>query len=337
MDYGGIIKKAWGITWRYKILWIFGFFAGAAGSGGGGGGGSNFSQPSEDFDTSQFDSAFQWISDNAVLVIAGFTLLVVIGLALWILSVAARGGLIHLVNEADEGRSVNAGDGWGVGFSRWGRIFVIDLVLYLPLMILVTIMLLAAIVPLITSAEGSDPTAAIVSACGALAFGGLILMVIGFIVTLMENMAIRHGVLDDMSAAQSISASWSDLRSRFKDLFVMWLITLAIGLGFGTVVAIIVGIFGVGIALSVMGGALPVAFVIGLVLFMALLVPQAIFGTFSSAIWTVFFRYMTGRQAPGTAVVPQPHYGQAPAVTPPPAVPSAYPPPAPAAPSAYPP
>ncbi len=33
MDYGGILNRAWQITWRYKILWLFGFFLGS-GSGG---------------------------------------------------------------------------------------------------------------------------------------------------------------------------------------------------------------------------------------------------------------------------------------------------------------
>ena len=323
MDYGGIIKKAWNITWRYRVLWILGLFAGGAS---GGGSSSNFSQSEEEFDPSQFDSALQWMSENVALIAAGVMILLVIGLALWILSVAARGGLIHLVNEAEEGHPVRLGDGWGVGFSKWGRVFLIDLVLYLPFMILLVVMLFAALMPVISAAEGSDPMPALFSMCGALVFGGLILMVLGFVIALLENMAIRHGILDDTPAMQSIGAGWSDFRSRFKDLFVMWLIMLAIGLGFGMIIGVVGAMFGVAMAFAVMGGAWPVATMMGFVLFLVMLLPQAVFGTFSSAIWTIFFRYMTGRQVPeDDAALPRTQHGYEP--VPPPPYGGTYPPP----------
>lgn len=34
INYSAILSRAWNITWKYKILWIFGFLA-ALGSGGG--------------------------------------------------------------------------------------------------------------------------------------------------------------------------------------------------------------------------------------------------------------------------------------------------------------
>lgn len=344
MDFGGIIKKAWNVTWRYKVLWIFGFFAGAAGGGSGGGGSSNYSTSSEEFaDPQQFDKFSQWISDNVVLIIAIVTILIVIGIALWILSVAARGGLIHLVNEAEEGRPVRAGDGWGVGFSKWGRVFLVDFVLYLPLFIVVVVMLVVAFVPLIAAAgSGGDPTAGIFSMCGGLAFGGLILLVLGFVVGLLEAVAIRRAVLEDTPAMASISGAWSDLKARFKDLFVMWLVMLAVGLGYGVVIGILAAIFGVAIAFALVGGLWPLAAGIGFVLFLALIVPQAVFGTFSSAAWTIFYRKMTGRDV-GVAAQPplQGQEGYASLVPPPPPAPMTPPappaPPAPAAPDTMPP
>lgn len=323
MDYGGIIKKAWNVTWRYKVLWIFGLFAGAAGGGGGGGGGgSNFSGSSEEWaNPAQLDRITEWFTDNIALVAAFAAVLVVIGLALWILSVAARGGLIHLVNEAEEGRPVRAGDGWGVGFAKWGRVFVIDFVLYFPLLIVVIVMLVVALVPLITaSASGADPTAGIFSMCGGLVFGGLILMIMGFVVGLLEVVATRRAVIDDTPAMAAIGGAWSDLKSRFKDLFVMWLITLAVGMGFGFVIGIAAMIAGVAIAFAVIGQLWPLVVGIGFVLFLALLVPQAIFGTFTSAIWTVFYRALTGRGVEPRAVQPMPVAATeyAPMVPPPP-------------------
>ena len=40
MDYGRIIKRSLEITWRNKVLWIFGIAATLFGAGGGGGSGA---------------------------------------------------------------------------------------------------------------------------------------------------------------------------------------------------------------------------------------------------------------------------------------------------------
>ncbi|MDP3046025.1 MAG: hypothetical protein Q8O07_00915, partial [Chloroflexota bacterium] len=36
MDYVGILKRAFHVTWNYKVLWLFGFLSALWGSGGGG-------------------------------------------------------------------------------------------------------------------------------------------------------------------------------------------------------------------------------------------------------------------------------------------------------------
>ena len=38
-NFGEILTRAWQITWKYKVLWIFGILAGCTNGGGGGGGG----------------------------------------------------------------------------------------------------------------------------------------------------------------------------------------------------------------------------------------------------------------------------------------------------------
>ena len=39
MNYGDLLKRAARITWRYKVLWIFGILLALTAGGGGGGGG----------------------------------------------------------------------------------------------------------------------------------------------------------------------------------------------------------------------------------------------------------------------------------------------------------
>ena len=40
-NFGEILTRAWKITWKYKVLWIFGILASCSQGGGGGGGGGN--------------------------------------------------------------------------------------------------------------------------------------------------------------------------------------------------------------------------------------------------------------------------------------------------------
>ena len=50
MDYGKILRRAWEITWRWKVLWLLGFLA-ALGNGGGGGGGTSYTSSGSDWGT----------------------------------------------------------------------------------------------------------------------------------------------------------------------------------------------------------------------------------------------------------------------------------------------
>ena len=43
MHYTDLIQRAWQITWRYKVLWIFGILLALASGGGGSGGGGGSS------------------------------------------------------------------------------------------------------------------------------------------------------------------------------------------------------------------------------------------------------------------------------------------------------
>jgi hypothetical protein len=97
--------------------------------------------------------------------------------------------------------------------------------------------------------------------------------------------------------------------------------------------------FGVGMFVAFLAGALWVAVAIGFVLFLALLIPNAIYSTYISSVWTLFFRQMTGRDS----IAARPEYRTPPATQPAGAGTPGYPPPPPSqtppsqAPSGYPP
>lgn len=303
MDYTGIIKRAWNVVWRHKILWLFGLFAGAG--GGGGGGNSNVNLGSGDSAgmerlTGRFEDLGQWALANLALIAVLVAVIVFVGLVWWILSVAARGGLVHLVDEAEEGRPVRGGDGWRVGFHYWWRTLGLSLVLILPVAALILLLvgiLVAALMPLGSDSPGAAAGGLVLGAC---CFGGLfvvLLILVILLVSVLIELGLRFIVLQDRGVFDAIGESISALRARFKDVAVMWLLLLAIGIGFGIVVAMI----GVALALPavfmLLAGNLAGAIMVFAALFLVLLLPGAIYAAFRSAIWTEFFRDFTGRGA----------------------------------------
>lgn len=347
MDHIGVLKRAWHVTWRYKILWLFGLFAGGAGGGGGGGGrgGMTWTEDTASLDRlplREMQRIGWWFQDNIALIAAIVAFLLVFWFVIFIISVAAKGGLIHLVNEAEEGRPVHGTDGWAAGFRAWFRVFGIGFVLYVPYGLLAITFLLLMLAPVFAPLlSGGEPRPeAFLGLCGGFAFGGIVLVVLGILLGWLETLAVRHTVLDRSGVFASIGGAWTDIRVRFKDVLVMWLLTIAVGIAFGVVVGTVAVIFGVSIAAAVFAEAYAAAAVAGAALFFALLLPSAIYGAFGSAIWTVFFRRLTGREvvaAPAGAApsAPMPPAAPAPTVAPP-ATPS-YAPAPPIAPPAEPP
>jgi len=350
VDHIGILKRAWNITWRYRILWLFGLLAGGAGSWGGGGGGNYPAGGGEISPSLQRDMErmVSWAQENLPLILSATAFLLFIGFALFMISIAAKGGLIHLVNEAAEERPVRGMEGWAAGFSAWLRVFAISFVLFAPIVAVSIVLLIAVLAPVIGPAigGGTPRVEAMFGLCGGLAFGGLLLVIVSIVAGVLDTLGARHAVLAGTGVFRSIGEAWTDLRTRFKDVAVMWLLMLAVGIAYGVVVGMVATVFGFGIAMAALGQAWVIAGVISFVLFVVLLLPTAVFSAFSSAAWTIFYRRLSGREplsgtvgAPGTPVqgyAPPSPYPPAPYPSAPPA-PSAPEPPAPEPPAPEPP
>jgi hypothetical protein len=153
-----------------------------------------------------------------------------------------------------------------------------------------------------------------------------------FVLSLLNLVALRYIVLGRMGVWESLKAAWSALRTRFKDLLLMWLINWGLNVVASIVVAIPIVILTLAVAvpsvMSVRSGDWTNMIVLGVALLVAVIVISliytAIWGVFTSALWTVFFRRLTGMEP----IAEQPTAPPSPAV-------AAYPPGPPVAP--YPP
>ncbi len=339
MDYGDILKRSWRITWRYKALWVLGIFAGVSGcqgsSGSSGNSGSSFDTGTGAGDPfSGFD--FGDIERFLVAILAVGFVLFIVGIVWWVLSLAAKPALVHAVNEIESGREAPLGQAWSVGWSHWGGVFVLRLLLGLPAFIIGVVFLIAILTPIVGPLlSGGEPGPEVLGPiCGSLVCGLPLILIISIAVDLIYLVALRYVVLGGHGAIDSIKLGWKTIRVRFKDHALMYLINGALNIGASLVLAIpiviitIVAVVPVVVSIGDGGGELPWPTIIAAVAAASILgiivsiLYTGIWGTYTSALWTIFFRKTTGMEPPVAAPVFAPAGGYAP---PPPVYPGSAP------------
>lgn len=362
MDYGDIITRAFRIMWRHKALWVLGLFAGISGCQASVNG--NYQQQRADSASwqgslNEFQSSpelrqiWSFVEKNAGLLIGIGIGLVFIWILWSLVSVAAKGGLVAATNAADEGLALSLGEAWSAGFARFGQLFLLHVVVRLPLFLL-GMGLLVALIALIfgVGVSGSEEQAggaAIGGLCGILAALPL-LLVVSLLVDNLFLISLRYLVLGGQGAIEAVRNAWAFFRARFKDTALMYIIGGVLNLAAVFSFSIIATIIGAGAGISlgvaaaltedlgaVVGSVIGIVAIV-MVIYMAF---TAVWGTFTNALWTVFFRRVTGMAVaavPAYAApvepqwAPQPPVGYAPPVPPaPPAPPAAPQPPAPPA------
>ncbi|MEJ2734716.1 MAG: hypothetical protein P8189_14305 [Anaerolineae bacterium] len=277
MDYGAVLSRAWEITWRWKVLWILGFLAAL-------GNGVSTGNPSYTMDTSDWGYTFHrpWIPPRIIALLIGIACLVLfIGIALWVLSVIARGGLIAGVQQVEDGGMCNP-NRWCPSCRRdcqWRT--------------------LAA-----SSAGFSGPPRGL-GIAGAILFGGVFCggaVLLAIVLAQIRIYAERAAILEDLDWIEAFKRGWQVLKENLGPTILFWLIFLAIGLVFvGGVVASLAAVLAPFIAIfsRMQPGfwlAVPLCFggLLGALLFALL---GSIVETFGSATWTLAYRELTGLAA----------------------------------------
>jgi hypothetical protein len=301
MDYGRILGRAWRVTWRWKILWILGFLA-ALGRGGSPGNSSSYS-----FDGSEWAHpvhADRW-PEIAGIVAAVACLGLLIAIALWVVSVIARGGLIAGVQQVEDEDSTSFGRAWRVGVSRFWSLFGISFLTALPVIILVVAGLVALVALGFGTAEafdisdlaGAGGVTATVLCGGVLCCGGVILAVV---LNLLRTFAERAAVLEGLGWIDAIRRGWQVIRENLGHTLIFWVVFLVIGIIFGIVVGGGITILMVPFAALFGSGMLepgpwliaPMCFG-GLLSALVLALLGSVLEVFTSATWTLAYREMT--------------------------------------------
>ena len=313
MHYTDLIKRAWKITWRYKVLWIFGILlALTSGGGGGGGGGSggNGSMPSL---PSQFPvlGAAEWQIISALILVCCciFLIAFVIG---GIVRYVARAALYRSVDQIEEtGVAPKWREGFRLGWSnRSFRMWLLDLIVGIPFVIAAVLLLMLGATPLLLLAVDSSAAKAlgVIATIGLELLILLLIMVAAFALGVLGQFWSREIALADRSVGQALAMGYTLVRRRLKDSALTWLVLFGLGLAYGLAsLALVFVLVGIGLAVG-LGIGLPLyaatksvgwAVALGLLPFIAILaVPlifvQGLWLTFESSAWTLAYREIAG-------------------------------------------
>ncbi len=300
MDYGNILTRAWQITWRWKVLWILGFLVSLSGYSGAS------SSSSYQTDGGDWGPAGIRIPAEVWAVIAAVACLaILLAIALWVLGVIARGGLIAGVQQVEDEGSTTLGSSWRAGVGRFWTLFGISILTGLPGLIfviagLVVLGLLVAgmIMAIDAAAEvgGFLGGSALLLCGGAICCGSILL---AFVLAQIRLYAERAAMLEGLDWISAFKRGWQVLKDNLGPTIVLWLIFLVIGLIVG---AVIVGpMFALMIPfLAMVGGRDPVVWVIipicfgGLLWVILIALISSVVQTFTSATWTLAYRQLTG-------------------------------------------
>ncbi|MBX3061008.1 MAG: hypothetical protein KF770_31505 [Anaerolineae bacterium] len=244
MDYGQILSRSWRITWNNKFLWVLGFLAAL----------TRISSNTSSYQTNSSEIS----PENIERMMQGMALLMglgcfflLIGVVLWLLSLAAKGGLITAVSRIDNGERVTLGEAFSAGLSRILTLVGMNILLYLPMFLIGVVSVVGAIALLagsgITFASFADePSAAgeaIMATLGLIffCFCGLIcgLILLGFFLQFINAFAYRGIMLRGLGAIASLSHGWQVFRSNFVEVLLLSLLFFVISIGFGMAVGVV--------------------------------------------------------------------------------------------------
>lgn len=320
MNYMDTLKRGWQITWNNKWLWLLGFLA-ALGGGGGFSSGSNYSMDSG----SVAPGTTPNIEPGMIAAIIGgaallFCVFFIVGILLWLVSLASKGGLIKSVAELDRGGTSSFGRAFRQGWAKLLPLVGMTLLLFSVVIILAIIMsigfagTLAAALAAGASAD-SNALMGLVGTAGLVFLCLLCLLVpLSLVLSLIYPFAYRGIMLRDLRVMDSIRHGWRVLRENLGEILLLGLIFFVVNFIIGLIAAGIIGLVGISsglIGLMMTGGELTTTQIVGagvamLATFVIFAIISAIFVAWRSATFTLAYQQWTGKEALKDSAAPVP-------------------------------
>ena len=297
-----ILQRSWHILWNYRALWVFGLFLALATGTSYNSGSNNNMQWRDSRNGTQtpppdLQELFRYITRELHTVLqqgipdANITgpalttflwivgvfvvLMFLVGIVMAVARYVSETAVIRMVDEYENtGTKLTIREGFQLGWSRtaW-RLFLINLIVTLPIIILVVVLLIAGVVTLISAADGTgDFTTVSIVGLASLAFTSICtIIVLSIFLSLVRHFFWRVAVLENASVGESLRRGFGMVRENWKNVGLMWIVM--VGLGIAWVVASL-------IAFILM---IPVVIVTALIAIVTVAVPfLLLFGLFST-------------------------------------------------------
>jgi hypothetical protein len=301
MNIGEVLSRSWKITWKYKVLWIFGILAGCAGGGGSGGGGNGLSYTYDQGDLPPWLDSLQRFQINIpdwqiALIVIMALLFVLLLIALFIfLGTIGKVGLIRGAQQADgDAQKITFGELFSGSMRYFWRVFGLNL--------LVGILIFVAIIVLVfVGIMGTVVTLGLALIC-LIPLACLLVPVMWFIWVIVEQASIAI-VVEDLGILDGLRRGWEVVRLNLGVMIVMALILV---LGVGLIGGIIISIPMFVVAVPAMVGAfsgsgrglwggLALAGVCFIAYLPFLIVLRGILSTYIGTAWTLTYLRLAGQ------------------------------------------
>jgi len=259
MDPIKILKRAWHILWSYRTLWVFGLILAMAAGSSSGNSGNNSRYETNKHETFTYNSVQdairglqsevhklfeQGIPDTNITgrelttfvwVIGAFILVMVLfGIVMAVARYVSETAVIHMVDEYEtSGTKMTVTQGFRIGWSKtaW-RLFLINFIVNLPAIALMLVLLIAGISVYFAWVNGNADFAAFSTvATIVLAFITIfVVIVLSIILHLLRNFFWRASVLEGLGVRESFSRGFAMVRENWKDVGLMWLVMIGLGI-----------------------------------------------------------------------------------------------------------
>lgn len=313
MDFGEVLTKAWQITWKYKVLWLFGILAGCGNSSAQSNysfGGQDFGGPSPGPENippelqrffGPFSEFFNQFSEGELLVFGIIAAIIglVFAVIVILLSTVGRIGLVRGALLADSGaETLTFGELFESVRPYFWRVLGLNLLLLIVFFIMAAVLGLMGVL-FVTLTLGFGVLCLLPLVC--------LLIPAAWLVSLVIEQANIALIVDDLSIGDSLQRGWEVFRQNLGPVIIMGLIlTVGIGLLGGFLIALPLSLIGVPVLAAILSDsqtAVTAGLVIGgiclVVLIPVLILLSGILQTYIRTAWTLtYLRLTTGGPPP---------------------------------------
>ncbi|MDH5506307.1 MAG: hypothetical protein OEZ02_03725 [Anaerolineae bacterium] len=345
MNHKNVLVRAWELLWQYRALWIFGMILALTS-------GANYNQSNFQFNSHDFNDPAQtfnfrseeefgtWLREQkqaaveefgrlrrgeglsqweqtlfnlATTIVCVILVLALVGKVFNYVSETALIKMVNAVEEHDQKYTVRQGFALGWSKESW-RLFLIDLVIFVPAFVIMLFGLALAAWPFFTNVSGSKERTiiALVSSIGLFFLVIFLGVVVAAVIRLLKQFMRRAVVLDGAGVLEAIRDGSRFAWQHVKDIGIMWLLVFGINIAWAVVlfpvVALLFAISAAGgglmalVTYTLSSGSVPLVTILGGGLFLLLMaIPMVILGglmaAYLSSAWTLTYRELQALDA----------------------------------------